>query len=175
MRLVILDRDGVINHDRPDYIKTPDEWDPIAGSLQAIAKLHHHGWKIAVASNQSAIGRKIISLSALTSIQSKMNKALELLGARVDGFFFCPHMPGSGCSCRKPKPGLLQDIARRFGVSLHQVPFIGDSLKDLEAGLRVGASPMLVRTGHGNKALAQLPPAVPVYKNLACAADDLLD
>ena len=174
MKLVILDRDGVINHDRPDYIKTPDEWNPIAGSLQAIARLHHHGWKIAIASNQSAIGRKIISLSALASIQNKMNRALELLGAHIDGFFFCPHLPGSGCRCRKPQPGLLQDIAHRFGASLNQVPFIGDSLKDIEAGMSVGASPILVRTGQGDKTMTRLTATVPVYKNLACAADALI-
>ena len=174
MKLIVLDRDGVINHDRPDYVKTPEEWEPIAGSLQAIAKLHHHGWKIAVASNQSAIGRKIISLSALVNVQGKMNSALELLGAHVDGFFFCPHRPGGDCNCRKPKPGLLHDISRRFGTSLQQVPFIGDTMKDVEAGLSVGAKPILVRTGQGGKTLTDLPAQVPVYDNLACAVDSLI-
>lgn len=174
MGLIILDRDGVINHERPGYIKTPNEWEPIAGSLQAIAKLHHHGWTIAIASNQSVISRKIISLNQLARIQNKMNRALEFLGAHVDGFFFCPHVPADACACRKPKPGLLHDIARRFGMPLAGVPFIGDSMKDIGAALSVGAAPILVRTGQGNKTLAELHDPVPVYKNLAQAVDSLI-
>ena len=182
MKLIIIDRDGVINHERSDYIKTPEEWIPVAGSLPALAKLHYHDWKIAVASNQSAVGRKIISLDDLARIQQKMNNALGLLGAHIDGFFFCPHAPQAQCKCRKPQPGLLKEISERFGTPLNQVPFIGDTMKDILAAKQVGAKPILVRTGKGRQTLSELSelnelnqneqPAV--YKDLAQAVDDLL-
>ena len=149
MKLVILDRDGVINENSDNYIKTPEEWQPIPGSLKAIAKLHQAGWQIVVASNQSAIGRNLIDLEALSQIHHKMNTALGELGARIDGVFFCPHAPDAGCRCRKPKPGLLKDISKRLGVNLTGVPVIGDSKKDLDAAKAVKAQPMLVLTGNG--------------------------
>ncbi len=176
MKLVILDRDGVINEDSENYVKTPEEWCPIPDSLEAIAKLHQADWRIIVVSNQSAVGRGLITLEALGRIHRKMDFALDELGARIDGLFFCPHTPGARCNCRKPKPGLLKDIERRLHVELTGVPFIGDTQKDVAAAKAVGARPMLVLTGKG-KATAQartFPRDVPVYENLAAAADALL-
>ncbi len=176
MNLVILDRDGVINEDTPDYVKTPEEWKPIPGSLEAIAKLHQAGFYVAIASNQSAVGRGLITLETLSRIQRKMDQALDELGARIDALFFCPHTPGAGCGCRKPKPGLLEDLGRRLNVGLAGVPFIGDTQKDVDAARAVGAQPMLVLTGKG-KATAQspdFPRDVPMYEDLAAAADALV-
>ncbi len=176
MKLVILDRDGVINRDSGDYVKTPEEWRPIPGSLEAIAKLHQAEWRIVVASNQSVIGRGLITLEALNQIQRKMDHALDELGARIDGLFFCPHAPAADCDCRKPKPGLLKDIERRLHVKLTGVPFIGDTQKDIDAAQAVGARPLLVLTGKGKTTAKApgFPRDVPVYKNLAAAADALL-
>ncbi len=176
MKLVILDRDGVINKDADDYIKTPEEWRPIPGSLEAIARLHQADWRIVVASNQSAVGRGLITLEALGQIQQKINHALDELGAHIDGLFFCPHAPVAGCDCRKPKPGLLKDIEQRLHVELTGVPFIGDTQKDVGAAQAVGARPLLVLTGKG-KMTAQtpgFPRDVPVYEDLAAATDALL-
>ena len=177
MNLVILDRDGVINEDAPDYVKTPEEWKPIPGSLEAVAKLHQAGFYVAIASNQSAVGRGLITLETLSRIQRKMDQALDELGAGIDALFFCPHVPGTGCNCRKPKPGLLEDVGRRLNVSLDDVPFIGDTQKDVDAATAVGARPMLVLTGKG-RATAQspdFPRDVPVYEDLAAAVDALLE
>ena len=176
MKLVILDRDGVINEDAPDYVKSPDEWHPIPGSLEAIAKLHQAEWRIFVVSNQSAVGRGLITLETLSKIHLKMDKALDDLGGRIDGLFFCPHTPAARCNCRKPKPGLLEDLAQRLRVKLTGVPFIGDTQKDVGAAKAVGAKPMLVLTGKG-QATAQaknFPADVPVYEDLAAAVDSLL-
>ncbi len=158
-------------------MKTPEEWQPIPGSLEAIAKLHQAGWRIAVASNQSALGRGLMSLESLSRIQRRMDAALGELGARIDGFFFCPHAPGAGCRCRKPKPGLLKDIGNRLNVDLTDVPFIGDSKKDLDAAKAVKARPMLVLTGNGQATaeLPRLPRGVQTYRNLLMAADHLLE
>ena len=176
MKLVIIDRDGVINHDAEDYVKTPDEWRPVDGSLEAIARLHQAEWRVVVASNQSAIGRGLITLEMLGRIQRKMDNALDELGARIDGLFFCPHTPDAGCDCRKPKPGLLEDIGHRLHIRLAGVPFIGDTQKDVAAAKAVGARPMLVLTGKGKATAAakDFPSDVPVYDDLAAAADALL-
>ena len=176
MKLVILDRDGVINHDSASYIKSPEEWKPIPGSLEAIARLNQDGYHVVVATNQSGIGRGLFEVATLNAIHDKMHKALGLVGGRVDGIFYCPHANDAGCACRKPRPGLLDEIAKRFGVSLDGVPFIGDSLRDLQAGAAVGAQPVLVLTGKGKKTRkdGDLPEGTVVHADLAEAVRSLL-
>ena len=151
MKLVILDRDGVINFDSDQYIKTPAEWKPIPQSLEAIARLNHMGYRVVVATNQSGVGRGLFDMSTLNTINDKMYRALANVGGRIDALFFCPHITESRCSCRKPKPGMLLSIAERFNVDLSNVPFVGDSLKDLQAASSVGALPILVKTGNGEQ------------------------
>ena len=176
MKLVILDRDGVINHDSAAYIKSPEEWKPIAGSLEAIALLSQAGYRVLVATNQSGVGRGLFEMATLNAIHDKMHRALGLAGGRIDGIFYCPHAHDAGCNCRKPKPGLLEEIAHRFGVSLEGVPFIGDSLRDLQAAVAVGAQPILVLTGKGKKTRkdGDLPEGTVVYDDLAAAVRSLL-
>ena len=176
MKLVILDRDGVINHDSASYIKSPEEWKPIACSLEAIALLNQAGYRVLVATNQSGIGRGLFDMATLNAIHDKMHRALSLVGGRVDGIFYCPHAQDAGCACRKPRPGLLDEIAKRFGVSLDGVPFIGDSLRDLQAGAAVGAQPVLVLTGKGKKTRkdGDLPEGTVVHADLAEAVRSLL-
>ena len=151
MKLAIIDRDGVINYDSDQYIKTPAEWKPIPQSLEAIARLNHAGYRVVVATNQSGVGRGLFDMSTLNAIHDKMYRALANVGGRIDALFFCPHMDENNCDCRKPKPGMLLDIAKRFNVDLKNIPFSGDSLKDLQAAQAVGAKPILVRTGKGEK------------------------
>jgi len=176
MKLVILDRDGVINHDSAAYIKSPEEWKPIPGSLEAIALLSQAGYRVLVATNQSGIGRGLFEMATLNAIHDKMHRALGLAGGRIDGIFYCPHAQDAGCNCRKPKPGLLEEIAHRFGVDLNGVPFIGDSLRDLQAAVAVGAQPILVLTGKGKKTRkdGDLPAGTVVYDDLAAAVRSLL-
>jgi D-glycero-D-manno-heptose 1,7-bisphosphate phosphatase len=176
MRLVILDRDGVINEDSDAYIKSPDEWIPIPGSLEAIARLNRADYRVVVATNQSGVARGLFTLDTLNRIHEKMHRALAELGGNVDAIFFCPHAPDDQCYCRKPKPGLFHEIEQRLGVSLKNVPAIGDSLRDLQAAQSVGAQPQLVLTGKGSRTLAKLTAAdkVPVFENLADAVDALL-
>jgi D-glycero-D-manno-heptose 1,7-bisphosphate phosphatase len=176
MKLVILDRDGVINHDSASYIKSPEEWKPIPGSLEAIALLNQAGYRVLVATNQSGVGRGLFDMATLNAIHDKMHRALSLVGGRVDGIFYCPHANDAGCACRKPRPGLLDEIAKRFGVSLDGVPFIGDSLRDLQAGAAVGAQPVLVLTGKGKKTRkdGDLPEGTVVHADLAEAVRSLL-
>jgi D-glycero-D-manno-heptose 1,7-bisphosphate phosphatase len=176
MKLVILDRDGVINHDSASYIKSPEEWKPIAGSLEAIALLNQAGYRVLVATNQSGVGRGLFDMATLNAIHDKMHRALSLVGGRVDGIFYCPHANDAGCACRKPRPGLLDEISKRFGVSLDGVPFIGDSLRDLQAGAAVGAQPVLVLTGKGKKTRkdGDLPEGTVVHADLAEAVRSLL-
>ncbi len=149
MRLVILDRDGVINEDSDAFIKSPEEWQPIAGSLEAIARLNRADYRVVVATNQSGIARGLFSLDTLNRIHEKMHRALADVGGHIDAIFFCPHGPDDGCACRKPKAGLFRDIETRMGTSLLNVPAVGDSLRDLQAAQRVGARPCLVLTGKG--------------------------
>jgi len=154
MRLVILDRDGVINEDSDDFIKSEDEWIPIPGSLEAIAQLTHAGFNIAVATNQSGIGRGLFDVSVLHDMHNKMSTLLEEMGGYIDAVFFCPHLPSANCSCRKPKPGMLLDIARRFDYdSLAGVYYIGDTYRDVKAARAAGAVPVLVKTGKGMRTL----------------------
>ncbi len=180
MKLIILDRDGVINHDSDAYIKSPAEWLPIEGSLAAISRLNQAGWKVVVASNQSGVGRGLFSAHTLTQIHLHMRAQLASVGARIDALFFCPHGPDDGCDCRKPKTGMLRDIARRFDISLHGVPLVGDSLRDLQAASAMGCAPWLVLSGKGqqtlaNQACAPLPADTQVRANLAAVVDSLLE
>lgn len=176
MKIVILDRDGVINYDSVEYIKSPVEWKPIPGSLEAIARLTQDGYRVVVATNQSGIGRGLFEVAALNAIHDKMHKALSHVGGRIDAVFFCPHAQDAGCACRKPRPGLLEDIAHRFNVELAGVPTIGDSLRDLQAAAAVGAQPILVLTGKGNQTAITggLPPNTPAFADLDAAVKALL-
>ena len=177
MKLVILDRDGVINKDSAQFIKSPDEWIPIPGSLEAIAELNQSGFRIALATNQSGIGRGLFDMATLNAIHDKMHRALALAGGRIDALFYCPHTADAHCDCRKPKPGMIEEIARRFGTDLDGVPCVGDSLRDLQAGVPLGALPMLVRTGKGEKTLAEggLPEGTKIFPDLAAAARFIID
>jgi D-glycero-D-manno-heptose 1,7-bisphosphate phosphatase len=171
MKLIILDRDGVINQDSDAFIKSPDEWKPLAGSLEAIAKLNHSGYRVIVCSNQSGIGRGLLDMAALNAINDKMYRALAQLGGRIDALFYCPHPAEAGCACRKPKPGMFEDIAQRFNTDLAGVPSVGDSLRDLQASAVVGCQPILVLSGKGRKTLTAggLPENTQVYEDLAAA------
>lgn len=147
MKLVILDRDGTINADSDDFVKTPDEWQPLPGALEAIARLNHAGWHVVVASNQSGLGRGLFDVASLNAMHAKMHKMLTAVGGRIDAVFYCPHSPEELCTCRKPLPGLFEQIGSRFGVPLAGVPTAGDSVRDLVAGATAGCEPHLVLTG----------------------------
>ena len=177
MKLIILDRDGVINHDSANFIKNPGEWRPLAGSLNAISRLNQAGFHVIVATNQSGIGRGIFDMAALNAIHDKMHKALAQAGGRVDAIFFCPHAADDHCGCRKPKTGMFEDIAHRLNTSLAGVPMVGDSIRDMEAAAAIRASPLLVLTGNGKKTQRSgaLPPATRVFADLAAAVDALVD
>lgn len=175
-KLIVLDRDGVINHDSDQFIKSPDEWTPIPGSLEAIARLNQAGYRVVVATNQSGIGRGLFDISMLNAIHNKMHRALAQAGGRIDAVFFCPHSGDSQCECRKPRAGMLQEIGRRFGVDLTGVPALGDSLRDLQAAETVGAQPMLMLTGKGEKTLREggFPVNTVIFPDLAFAAAALI-
>jgi D-glycero-D-manno-heptose 1,7-bisphosphate phosphatase len=175
-KLVILDRDGVINADSDAYIKSPDEWVAIPGSLEAIARLNQAGYRIAVASNQSGIGRGLFDMAALNAMHAKMHRQLAAVGGRIDAVFFCPHTAQDHCDCRKPQPGMLKMIAERFEVDPDETPFVGDSLRDLQAGAALGFRTHLVRTGKGEKTLAAggLPEGTQIHADLRAFALDLL-
>ncbi len=179
MKTLILDRDGVINEDSDAFIKSPDEWRPIRGSLEAIARLNHAGYRVAVATNQSGIARGLFGIETLNAIHRKLHDQLARVGGQIDLISFCPHGPDDGCRCRKPLPGLFLGIGDRLNVSLRGVPAIGDSLRDLIAASEAGATPILVRTGKGRlteQALQKEPhfASVPVFDDLAEAVDALL-
>jgi D-glycero-D-manno-heptose 1,7-bisphosphate phosphatase len=178
MKLIVLDRDGVINHDSDNYIKSKEEWQPIDGSLEAIARLNHGGYTVVVASNQSGIGRGYFDIEALSAMHKKMDDMLTKVGGRVDAIFYCPHKPEDSCDCRKPKPGLLLEIGQRFNVPLNEVVFIGDSVSDIKAASNANSKAMLVRTGKGVKAekilLAECKASIPVYDDLAAAVAVIL-
>ena len=172
MKLVILDRDGVINYDHAQFIKSPDEWKAIPGSLEAIARLNQEGFHVVLATNQSGIGRGLFDMATLNAINEKMFDALAQFGGRIDAVFYCPHAAQMNCSCRKPQIGLFEEIRQRFNVALGGVASVGDSLRDLEAAASAGARPILVLTGKGEKTLAAggLPENTQVSANLAEAA-----
>ena len=181
--LVILDRDGVINHDSDDYIKSPDEWQPLPGSLEAIARLCRADYTVVVATNQAGVGRGLFSQEMLIRIHRKMASSIRDKGGRLDSVFFCPHSPAEQCGCRKPKPGMLLEISERLGIGLSGVPVVGDSLRDLEAAEAAGAIPVLVKTGRGRLTQEKLSKGelshtlgqTPVYADLAAFTDAVLD
>ncbi|MBE9567687.1 MAG: D-glycero-beta-D-manno-heptose 1,7-bisphosphate 7-phosphatase [Proteobacteria bacterium] len=178
MKLIVLDRDGVINHDSDYYIKSPEEWRPIEGSLEAIARLNHGGYTVVVASNQSGLARGYFDIETLSAMHKKMDELLDKIGGHIDAIFYCPHGPDDGCDCRKPKPGMLLEIGQRFNVSLQEVVFIGDSVSDMKAAKNANAQAILVRTGKGIKAekilKAECEETVPVYDDLAAAVSAIL-
>ncbi|MFA4912266.1 MAG: D-glycero-beta-D-manno-heptose 1,7-bisphosphate 7-phosphatase [Comamonadaceae bacterium] len=177
MKLIVLDRDGVINRESDAFVKTPDEWIALPGSLQAIARLNHDGWRVVVASNQSGLARGLFDMHALNEIHAKFKRELAAAGGHVDAIFICPHGPDDGCTCRKPLPGMFHDIQRRYDTSLRGVPTVGDSLRDVQAGAAAGCAPWLVETGNGAQVLASgqvLPEGTRVAADLAAVADALL-
>ncbi len=176
MKLVILDRDGVINVDSDRFIKSPDEWKPIPGALEAIARLNGAGFHVAVATNQSGIERGLLDMNTLNAIHAKMLKAAQQVGAHIDVIYYCPHSGDADCRCRKPSPGMLIDIGQRLNVNLQDVPCIGDSPRDLAAAAAVGGRPILVLTGKGEKTrdAGHLPAGTQVFADLPAAVDALL-
>jgi D-glycero-D-manno-heptose 1,7-bisphosphate phosphatase len=177
MKIVILDRDGVINQDSDQYIKSPDEWLPIEGSLNAIGRLSRAGYHIFIATNQSGLARGLFDIETLHAIHLKMLNEIQHRGGTIDAILFCPHGPDDHCDCRKPATGLYREIERRTGQSLEGVPVIGDSLRDLQAAIAVGARPILVRTGKGEQTLldnAEAAKKFAVYDDLATAVNRLL-
>jgi D-glycero-D-manno-heptose 1,7-bisphosphate phosphatase len=178
MKVIVLDRDGVINHDSDAYIKSAEEWQPIDGSLEAIVRLNHAGYIVVVASNQSGLARGYFDIEALTAMHKKMDDLLSKAGGRIDAVFYCPHGPDDACSCRKPKPGMLLEIGQRFNVSLGDLTFIGDSVTDIKTARNALTKAMLVRTGKGRKAEMILKSdseePVPVYDDLASAVTAIL-
>jgi D-glycero-D-manno-heptose 1,7-bisphosphate phosphatase len=179
--LVILGRDGILNEFREGHVTEPEEWVPVAGALEAVARINHAGWHTVVATNQSGIGRGMIDMSAVNAVHARMHQLLQAQGGRIDAVFFCPHTPEDGCDCRKPLPGLLLDIGRRYGINLHNVPMVGDTLRDLQAAQAAGCEPHLVLTGRARNLapevlqgiLAQVPHAH-VHPTLDAFADFLL-
>jgi D-glycero-D-manno-heptose 1,7-bisphosphate phosphatase len=177
MKLVILDRDGVVNEDSDEYIKSAEEWIPIAGSPQAIARLNRAGFHVLVATNQSGIGRGYFDIETLARMHDKMHRIVREAGGQIDGVVYCPHTPEDNCDCRKPKPGMLEEISQRLGHDLSETFIVGDSLRDLEAAQAVGAKPVLVRTGKGQKTVdehGRKLKDIPVFDDLASFVEDLL-
>ena len=172
-RIVILDRDGVINEDSPDYIKTPDEWIPIPGSMEAIALLHRRGFKVYVATNQAGIARGKLSEDSLHAIHEKMQQAVKTTGGKISGIQYCPHHPDEKCHCRKPEPGMLYKIAEETGIELTGTPYVGDSLKDIRAAETAGCNPVLVLTGNGAETYQIRSNLAHVYKDLLSFAEDI--
>lgn len=180
-KLIILGRDGILNVFREAHVKDPEEWEPIAGALEAVARLNHAGWHLVLATNQAGIGRGMIDMASVNAIHQHMMKKLAEVGGRIDAVFFCPHTPEDHCDCRKPMPGMMHQIGERYGVDLQGVPMVADTLRDLEAAWAAGCAPHLVRTGRAAQAtpaeLAQWQQSVPgtvVHADLAAFADHLL-
>lgn len=179
LKLVILDRDGTLNQDSADFVKTPEEWVPLPGALDAIARLNHAGWHVVIASNQSGLGRGLFDVSTLNAMHAKMHGLLAAAGGRVDAVFYCPHAPIDACRCRKPEPGLFEQIAERYGVDLKGVPAVGDAPRDLVAGVALGCEPHLVLTGKSaGLTKGRLPESYPsntiAHTDLAAFADFLI-
>jgi D-glycero-D-manno-heptose 1,7-bisphosphate phosphatase len=180
MKLIILDRDGTINADSDDFVKTPEEWIPLPGALEAIARLNHDGWHVVIASNQSGLGRGLFDVAALNAIHTKMLKMLAAVGGRVDAVFYCPHSPEESCTCRKPLPGLFEQIGARFGIPLKGVPTAGDSVRDLLAGAAAGCEPHLVLTGksaafHSGGQPEGLPAGTVLHPDLSAFVDFIIE
>jgi D-glycero-D-manno-heptose 1,7-bisphosphate phosphatase len=180
-KLLILGRDGVLNEFREGHVAAPEEWRPVPGALEALARINHAGWHAVVATNQSGIGSGMIDMSAVNAVHAHMNQRLQAVGGRLDAVFFCPHTPEEDCDCRKPKPGLLLDIGRRYGVDLRHVPVVGDTARDLLAAAAAGCEPHLVLSGRAAtldarqlQALLEQVPHARVHDNLGAFADFLL-
>lgn len=181
VKLVILGRDGVLNTYREDHVKAPEEWQPVPGALEAVARLNHAGWHTVVATNQAGIGRGMIDMASVNAVHAHMNRQLMALGGRIDAVFFCPHTPEDGCDCRKPQPGMMKDIGRRYGLDLAEVPMVVDTLRDLQAAAAAGCPPHLVRTGRAAALDAptlarfvELVPETQVHRDLGAFAEWLL-
>jgi D-glycero-D-manno-heptose 1,7-bisphosphate phosphatase len=189
MKLLILDRDGTLNRSRDDYVASPDEWEALPGALEAVARLNHGGWRVVLATNQSGIGRGLFEMTELNAIHAKMHRALAAVGARVDAIFFCPHAPEDGCDCRKPAPGLFQQVAVRFAVPVGGIPVAGNAVRHVQAAAAAGCQPHLLlsgqsehlrgRVGDGDPAtlaalVPDLPPGTRVHEDLSAFADWLL-
>ena len=176
MKLIILDQAGVINESSDTFIKSPEEWIAIPGSLEAISRLTHAGYRVIIATNQSGIGRGLLDMATYNAINDKMYRAVNQAGGRIDAIFFCPHTAADNCTCRKPAIGLFAEIMQRYGVNLKSVPAVGDSLKDLQAAVAVGALPILVLTGNGEvtRSAQDLPEQTQVYDDLAALVDVLV-
>ncbi len=180
LKLVILDRDGTINRASDQFVKSPEEWHPLPGALEAIGRLNHAGYHVVLATNQSGLGRGIFDVAALNSVHEHMMKAMAAYGGRIDAVFYCPHAPDEGCHCRKPEPGLLEQIAQRYGVPLAGVPLVGDSLRDMQAAAVAGCEPHLVCTGRHADLAGQtdtpegFPAGTHVHASLAACVDHLL-
>jgi D-glycero-D-manno-heptose 1,7-bisphosphate phosphatase len=181
-KLIILGRDGILNEFREDHIKAPEEWVAVPGALEAVSRLNHAGWHVVVATNQSGIGRGMIDMAAVNAVNAHMLRSLQTLGGRVDAVFFCPHTPEDGCDCRKPLPGMVLEIGRRYGADLAQVPMVGDTLRDLQAAQAAGCEPHLVRSGRaaaldpGQVAdMLQKVPGTFVHRDLSELATHLLE
>ena len=176
MKLVILDRDGVINEDSASYIKNPNEWIPTPQSLEAIALLKQNNFHVVIATNQSGVGRGLYDISTLNQIHNKMIKMLQDVGGAIDAIFYCTHTDEDDCNCRKPKIGMLEEIEKRFACSLKKIPAIGDSLRDLKAFRGIGAQPILVKTGNGEQTLLdkKYPKNTLIFENLFDAAEFII-
>ena len=181
-RLVILGRDGILNVYREDHVKSPDEWEPIPNALEAVARLNHAGWHTVVATNQAGIGRGMIDMASINAVHQRMMQRLHEVGGRLDAVFFCPHTPEDNCDCRKPKPGLMKQIAQRYGIELRTVPMVADTLRDLQAARAAGCEPHLVRTGRAAALtdaqvveIVQQVPTTEVHDDLSDFVDFLLE
>lgn len=179
MRLVILDQEGTINEEVDGVVDSPDAWKPLPGAIDAIARINHAGWHVVIASNQPGLGRGLIEVDSLNVIQSRMLRLMSASGARADAFFYCPHTPDESCHCRKPEPGLFEQIGERFGIELSGVPAVGDTMDDLLAATAAGCMPHLVLTGAGQACLdaaklSGLPAGTRVHKDLAAFAEFLM-
>lgn len=181
LKLVIVGRDGILNEYRDDHVKAPEEWVPLPGALDAVARLHHAGWHVVLATNQAGIGRGMIDMASLNAVHAHMMQLLQRAGGRIDAVFFCPHTPEDECDCRKPLPGMMKQIGQRYGVDLHNVPMVCDTPRDLQAALAAGCEPHLVCTGRAAayddtqlQRLVEQAPGTTVHKDLAACADFLL-
>jgi D-glycero-D-manno-heptose 1,7-bisphosphate phosphatase len=181
-KLVILGRDGVLNEYRDDHVKAPEEWQPVKGALEAVARLNHAGWHVVIATNQAGIGRGMIDMASVNAVHAHMNQLLAVHGGRVDAVFFCPHTPEDHCECRKPLPGMLLDIGRRYGVDLRQVPLVGDTLRDLSTAHAAGCEPHLVLSGRAallddeqQREMLQRVPGARVHADLGTFTEFLLE
>ena len=181
VKLVILGRDGILNRYREDHVKEPSEWEPLPGALEAVARLNHAGWHAVVATNQAGIDRGLLDMGSLNAVHQAMIRRLAAVGGRLDAVFFCPHAPEEQCDCRKPLPGMMLQIAERYGVDLKDVPLVSDNLRDLKAAVAAGCPPHLVRTGRAarldpeqTQALLQQVPGARVHADLAAFAEWLL-